>query len=496
MKNLIKRFKLSEWLLISQVILSIATLFLTTYLGDTIIDLVGLIGNIINGVALMLVFFFENSRNVKYYELTGQFIFNKLNDSFSSFMDFLMSDEYKKRPFNEHNVLHDKLIEMAQSNDYDAKRKISRALPYLFDLDKKMTMEIVSILRKDVYKGRTDIRRRTIEALITILQKQAKHKKQKKLASKFLKHFTYCDLDDSYTLVACIEGCYFLFDYVFDNLKDKNKCKDVFNSLKADAYRAFIAGWGYVEECIVSDMDNIWNVLSALSGLQNIRIENYIQNKNFIENILVSGQKFSKLVVVKNLYYTCEGFPECLSGQSCTVNTSKYMLDKINSFLTNAIDKDIFLAMPTVRYFDCVCNNICNCGARETAKSIMREYFLSDELLITQTAFDKFAKLLNEDKDFAKEILTDLLKEEQEILHNQSNNIVNIISQLPETKKSYFSIVQSRLKFKSSLENSHSARSLANSDEQIKEVNDLINNYNERVKFIGKIKKFKEDHKL
>ena len=74
MKNFFKRFKLSEWLLLGQLLLSSLTLFLTTIWGDSIVDIVGLVGNIINGIALLVVFSLENSRNVKYYELTGQFI--------------------------------------------------------------------------------------------------------------------------------------------------------------------------------------------------------------------------------------------------------------------------------------------------------------------------------------------------------------------------------------------------------------------------------------
>ena len=96
MKKILKRFKLSEWLILSQILLSAGTLLLTAFMGDGIIDLLGLVGNMINGVVLIVVFFFENTKSVRSHELMGQFIFNQVGENFSAFMDFVMSDAYDK----------------------------------------------------------------------------------------------------------------------------------------------------------------------------------------------------------------------------------------------------------------------------------------------------------------------------------------------------------------------------------------------------------------
>ncbi len=495
-KDFFKRFKLSEWLILTQLLLSSATLLLTTFLGETIIDIIGLAGNIINGIAILVVFSIENSRNVKYYELTGQFIFNKLGESFSSFMDFLMSEEYKKMPFDEHNVFHDKLLELAETDNYDIKRKISRALPYLYEIDKAMTCELVEILRNDMHNDRTDIRRRTLEAMVTIIQKQVSKRKRYALAKKFFKHFRYHEGDDSYTIVACIENFYFVYDFVFTTADDKQECLDAFAELKEAVNRAFLAQVGVIEESLCADMDNIWESLVALSALGDINRNYYLEKRKFIDNVIVNGAKFSKLAVVKNLYYTCSSFPECLHNQRCVASNSKYMMDKINRFLTNALDQDVFLAMPTVRYFDCVCNNICKGEARTVARAIIREYFSSEELIITQTAFDKFAKLLANDRDFAKEILAELLKEESNQVDTDSKQIKDKIDALPDDKKQYFSVETGRIKFKTAMDDTHRKRNSRSANDEIKEIDTLIKHYNERVRFIGKIKKFKEDHNL
>lgn len=495
MKKILKRFKLSEWLILSQILLSVGTLILTTVLGDGIIDLVGLIGNILNGIVLIVVFFFENTKSIRSHELMGQFIFNQVGENFSAFMDFLMSDAYDKSSLDERNILHSKLTEMAAGDDYEIKRKLSRAVPYIFDIDKGMAMDIMEILRKDIFNDRTDIRRRTLEAAITIIQRQSSLKKQKRYAKRFFDLFAYRKYDDTYTIVACIECYFFVYEFVADNLL-KKQCLDAFEELKENAIQAHKLKIGWIEDSILDDMDHIWQVLAALSAIQDIHRADYAESKRLIDETLASGAKFSKLSVVKNLYYTCEGFPECLSGNTCTVASSKYMMNKIHGFLTEAMDNDVFLRMPTVRYFDCVCNNVCKSEAKRVAREIIREYFSSDQLLISQTAFDKFAMLLKKDADFAKEVLAGLITMENEYSAAQSEEIRQKIARLPEEERRCFAVEPSRTKLKNTAEYDRRLYAKEPVSDAAKEIHTLIDNYNKRVRFIGKIKKFKEDHQL
>ena len=495
MKNFFKRFKLSEWLLLVHLLLSAVTLALTAFLGDTIVDIIGLAGNIINAIAILVVFSIENSRNIKYYELTGQFIFNKLGESFSSFMDFLMSEEYKKMPFDEHNLLETKLCEFARYGDYDTKRKISRALPYLYEVDKSMTVEIMEILRDDLYQNRTDIRRRTLEAMVTIIQKEDNPKRKIKIANKFFDFFAYHDRDDSYTITACIENYYFVYEYVFTSPADKERCLEAFEKLKSQVKLACEAKVGEIDDCLPDDMDNIWKVLSTLSNLKTVN-KDYALGKSFIETVITSGQKYSKLAVVKNLFYTCKNFPSCLNSHACTAVGSSFMMEKIHRFLTNALDSDMFLAMPTVRYFDCVCNNVTNGEAKNTARSIMREYFSSEELIIPQTAFDKFAKLLYTDRPFATVIYNELLSAVSSKATTQSQEILDKLNALSEDKRALFSVDNGRLKFKTVGDVTPYLKNKSPENDDVRLVNMQIQRYNERIKFIGKIKKFKDDHNL
>ncbi len=490
MKNFFKRLKASEWLIITQILFSGATLFLTRYFGNEIVDTVGLVGNIINGVAILVVFSMENAKNLKYYDLTGEFIFNKLGDSFSSFMDFLMSAEYKSNHFDEQKALHKHLIDMSRSDDYDVKRKISRALPYLYDIDRGSTVEIIHILRTDFYKDRTDIRRRTLEAALTIIQKQKNPRKQRAIASRFLPLFAYHSYDDSYTVLACIEAYYFLYEYVFLSKRDKENCRRQFASLRETVGRAHRSGIGAIDGGLCADMDNIFRVLSSLSKMRDLHHEDYEESRDFVSSVLESGGRFSKLSVVKNLFYTCEGFPACLRTQSCSASGSRQMMLQIDKFLTHALDEDVFLAMPTVRYFDCICNNLQHSESKEIARQIVLKFFSSEELLIAQTAFDKFALLAANDSALATEVLETLLHEETSQSAAQAAEISERLAALTEEQRSCFHTEMGRMKFK--------VRGIPASYKELPEITELvkmIESYNERIRFIGKIKKTKENKK-
>jgi len=492
MKGIFKRFKLSEWLIICQLVSSIIALVMSTA-NNFIADAFGLVWNIVNSLALLIVFLRNNARNYKSYEVTGQFIFNKLGNSFSDFMDFLMSDEYKPNSFEEQALLQDKLFEIAKNGEYDDRRKISRALPYLFDIDKKMTFEIAKVLRDDIINETTDIRRRTIESMLSIVQKTDGIKKQKKLYKKYKGLFEYLQYDDSYTIVASIESYFYCYAFVASKKKEKDEILKSFEKLKSDVKEAFDAGVGKITDTLVNDMDAIWETLMSLYAVGHSKASEVAEARSFIENILATGGKFPKLTVVKNLYYTCKHYPACLSEKNCSAISSNYMMVKINDFLTTAIEGDVFLSMPTVRYFDCVCNNIHQRESGKQSHEIMRNYYIHSDMLINQTAFDKFSRLRTEEPEFAKEVLGDLLDNNVQQLAEESAYIIQRIEELPQEKKGYFLIKPGRTKIKKSNCSSFKARQEREKDAELCEIDCLLEKHYERIRFVGKIKQLQEE---
>ncbi len=490
MKEIFKRLKLSQYMLMFQIVTMIIALVLN-FTNNIEAETLSLVFNIISGIIVLVAFFCENSSNVKYYEVTSQFIFDGLEGNFSGFMDFLMSDEYKKRTVNEHIFFQEKLINTATKGSYDAKRKISRALPELFMLDKNMAKEIMRVLREDIYEDRTDIRRRTVEAILIILQK-APTTKKKKLSKAFFDFIKYAEFDDSYTIVACVECYYYIYKCVAKNTKQKEKVLVAFSKFKEDIKYAQKNGIGYIEESVIQDFDVIWAVLEALSNLKNTQSLDYVKNKNYIEAVLSSNGKFAKLSVVKNLRLTCKGYPKCLSSKTCSVNNTGYMMEKTLDFLTHARDNDVFLSMPAVRYFDCVCNNINKGNTKNIARRIICEYFTHSNILINKTAFDKFTKLIACDRTFAQEILEELLTAMNSAAEKEIEEIGYMISILSEEKQKLYKKCAGRTKYKIVEADTMKGNFQRSEDKETNAIDRCIKYHHERIRFIGKIKQMRE----
>ena len=93
-------------------------------------------------------------------------------------------------------------------------------------------------------------------------------------------------------------------------------------------------------------------------------------------------------------------------------------------------------------------------------------------------------------------MLADLVSAENGYSAAQSEEILKRIAALPEGERACFAVEASRLKLKSTAEYERRLAARETVSDEAKEVHALINSYNKRIRFIGKIKKFKEDHQL
>lgn len=492
MKKIIKQFALGEWLLVLQFVFSAIALVLAITTDNFIADAFGLAWGIFSSFILLVILINKNMRNYKSHDVISQFIFNKLGDSYSDFMDYLMSDEYKPDACEEHSLLQERLVEIAKNGDYNSRRKMSRALPNLYEIDRKMAVTIAEVLRDDIFDSITDIRRRTIESSLQIIQKTVGVKKQRKVFARFAPLFAYCDSDDSYTIVASIESYFYAYTFIAQSEKERKAILAGFTRLKEDVRDAMAAQKGMIDREFDHNMDVIWDTLAALYRIGHGAGEEVALAKEYVEGVLTAEDKFPKLTVVKYLFYTCSGYPACLVEKKCMAKNSDYMLSKIDGFLANAIEDDPYLAMPTVRYFDCVCNNYAEQRSRKGATSILLKYFTHPELIITQTAFDKFAKLQAVAPRFAAEVLSELLDKNAACLEAESIVLTEKIAALPEEKKKYYVVTPGRKKFKIVNAATLPRMMLGSDDPEIGAIDGLINEHDSRLRFVAKLKKTKE----
>ncbi len=494
MKKFFKHFGLSQYLLLAQVLLTVATIALKgTTDGTDIVEYVSMGWSLVNGVVTLVVIMLENRQNLKYYEVTSQFIFHKLSNNFDEFMDFLMSDEYKKTTETEQKLFHDGMLETVVRGDYETRRKISRALPYLYDIDRGLTLRIAQRLREDIMGGKTDIRRRTVEAVLTIIQKAEEPNDARRRARRFLDFLHYHEDDDVYTVVALVESIFYISRFLGEKEPWREEAHRLLESLKANVEQV-----RETDETQLSsaEIDEIFATLSSLADISSGTVASVKAAKQAIERTLREGSRYAKLAVVKNMYYTCKGYPECLRTRSCSASCGTYMMEKVHSFLTSAIDSDVFLAMPTVRYFDCVCYNLHKHDVGRIAKKIMYEYFTSDNLLIMQTAFDKIAMLISDDRGFASHVVSELLSRLEETARAESLSIVEAVSALPADAQVYYRVTEGRKRVKRQGTASYHDVKLREEREELAAIDRQIDQHAKTLSFIGKIKRLKEDSNL
>lgn len=489
----LKRFKLSHYLLITQVLASVISLCLFQSNSQTA-DLVGMLWNLINAVALLVACLFEDSVNEKYYELVGRFIFEKLGDNLSSFLDYVMSDEYKAQNFNERVFFKKELMGIAKDGTYEGRRKLSRALPTLYDIDKSNTVKMVKFLRS-IYgtEQDTDIRRRTIESMLFIIQKGETEKERRKRFLKFKKEIVFLENDNTYCLIALLELIFFVKNYV--ELKDKElqKIDKALEDIKRRVGEEINKESTIFPEDFVADFENCY---LALEALRDISHRGHKKGETDVNQFLEVGGKFTKLTIIKNLYYTCPGYPNCVSCGECVNNNSEYLLSKVLLFLTNPPDNDEYLAMPTARYFDCVCSNLKKNPNCDNARKVMEAYFVSPILLINKTSFDKFSKLVEINRDFAKEVVFDMLDSLTDRANVSVTEILDLIDQLPEEKKKYYIVKEGRKKIHINKRISYTEKVEKAMESELIEIDSKIKRHHELISFIGDVKRAKGNKKL
>ena len=98
-----------------------------------------------------------------------------------------------------------------------------------------------------------------------------------------------------------------------------------------------------------------------------------------------------------------------------------------------------------------------------------------------------------------KEVATDLgvtTKDVIKVIKDYCGSDKKAMTALSEEERACFATESSRLKLKTTAEYERRLVAREAVSDEAKEVHDLIDSYNKRIRFIGKIKKFKEDHQL
>lgn len=468
-KNKIKKLSNSERLALLQVIAAIMIIIFTTLrlpLNDYVNGGLALI------TASILLFsgIKRNTKKITLYEQTLNYIFNEVETSFDSFVDYIMS---KRENVHTNKAFEDEIIKKARYGSRETKRKLARSLHFFNMMDKELTKEIIRILREDIIdKTNTDIRRRTVESLLSIIQMQDSFKKRRRYARYFLNYFNYYFKDEIYTGIACIEALFYCYKYVFSKNSLKQKVKKRYEKLVID----YSIQNNNPEESM--SLKKVWDILETMSD-----VSHSSEKLTYIEDRSINGTDIEKLVIVKNLFYLCPNFPNCITDEC--VNSPYWTI--IASMLRRYMqDDNRYLSMPTVRYFDCLCRLLKYEDCREEALVIIRHYFNTDNIIILRTVFDKILLLKDYAGKYADNILNELVNNLNTILEESINNIKRAMDKYPRAYK-FFELYDGRKKVRKINVCSDDDFELAN-DENLANICNRIKKHTDYLKFMGYVK--------
>ncbi len=268
------------------------------------------------------------------------------------------------------SVFFSALKRICITGEYRQRRRIAEALPVLIEIDFKKTEELMNILRSDIdTKWRTDIRRRTIEGLPQLLNRDPL------IVKKFLE---IQEDDEIYTLIAIVE--------IIHLLKKDEEGPILLNKVKAFAMK----NYGKKE---TDSLDFLVTLLDLIDkNLQDV-IEEMEQSKN-------SNNLFIQICVARHIPSIANNFPRKF------LEFSKY-------FIQGTQDKNVRRPIAKENCISRLLKLLKNPKYNIEVKDVIWSLLKDDDEIIRITTFDKIDEIFDIDRDFAKKIDEYLINNEK-----------------------------------------------------------------------------------
>jgi hypothetical protein len=177
------------------------------------------------------------------------------------------------------------LTRISKSDNYYLKRRISEALPALFLLDINRSKQIVEILRLDYdhEKWRADIRRRAIESLSDIIDKEPDFVRRK---------IEIFDGDEIYTVLSIVEIGYELKIRLNDT-EDSQIIKGIISQMKKRNF----------DNSDIEAIEKIWELLYRIHYYKDYGIKSFDEYKS-------SPNRTIQIFITRNLWQFCSDYPQ------------------------------------------------------------------------------------------------------------------------------------------------------------------------------------------
>lgn len=316
---------------------------------------------------------------------TSKYLLEEQEDKVDELLGILIAGKWRKLKIDPIEEFFKCLKKLSIESGYEMKRRIAEALPALYRIDIEESKDIVKILRRDWDdEWKSDNRRRTIESLSCILNKDKKFARE---------NIHIIENDEIYSTFASVETL-----DVWRTEFSKKEAESIFSELKKE-----LKGQNYSEDEIIA-VNELWNILDVI----NIDVNEAIKK---IEELKNSKNIFIQIVIARNLKHFCKRFPEK------TLNLMDY-------FLKTERHKNVRRPIAKEDSVECLINLLEDKKVSQKAKEVVWKLINDDDDIIRIATFDRIEKILNIDRTFGRDILKHIIKRNKHTkLVERANNL-------------------------------------------------------------------------
>ena len=266
------------------------------------------------------------------------------------------------------------LEKICLESDYEMRRRVAEALPVLFEIDLEESENLMRILRVDWDENwRSDNRRRAIEALPYLINKD------KRFAKDMLQ---IIDKDEIFTIIALVEALY--------AWKAKINTKEADELFKKTENELSIRGY---DPNGINAIRELWNLLE----LVNVNLSEAVKK---FDDLKDSENLYIQICIIRNLKYLAKRFPNKL-------------LDLMEYFMRKGVHKNVKRPIVKGDTIECLINLLRYRDYSRKVQDIIWDLIKDSDDIIRIAIFDRVERIFKVNKEFAKDIIKYVEKNEK-----------------------------------------------------------------------------------
>ncbi len=339
------------------------------------------------GVLLPNYWFFRKNRRQKtLVTFTAKYLLDHREEAADELLGLLINGKLDQVRVDPLSALFETLGDLCEQGDFEMRRRIAEALPFLFELHPDGTKALTTVLRHDYdsARWRSDLRRRTIESLRYLME----------VDWGFVRgNLGIVEHDEVYTLLAAVE--------ILARWKPvrPKEADELFSNITKG-----MVSYAYPPDQTAA-LNDIWEWLPAVYSSPRAAEAQFRAMKD-------AESMYVRLCVARNLPSICARFPKCIGGRLCD-GPSDEMLLMMEHFM---VDPERQVRRPIAREHILECLTVLLASrtspSRVRAGDLLLRLTSDPDDIIRITAFDKVPRIIDIDRDLGVSILKWIAKHE------------------------------------------------------------------------------------